>query len=381
MSFFSFKKKNTDGYSLVFNINSGSVAGALVKITEKEGVNLIHYHKEPILFQTEISIPQHLVLMKKSLTAVAQNIQAEGFKKIIKKNKKPITIDKFFYLFSSPWCLSQTKIIKIREPKLFKVTENYINKLINDQGEKFQMEIPGSEKIIEKKIIQIKTNGYIVNDIYNKVIQDLELSVLFTIVPDDILNAVETAVSSVFVVKNAWCHSSTLSIFSAIRDLFPQKEDFIHIDISEEITDIFIVKDNTIVSNASLPYGRNHFIRELSTVLKVTEEIADSMIKMSINKSNDELAAVKLSVAMDTAGRNLLGKINDILNSFKEKIYVPNTIFLIVNNDLILFLKNKLSKHDFEVLLIDNKKIKSAIPIDDLNFRLGLMFLDKIYII
>ena len=369
MSFFSFFKKNKESYSLVFNIGSGSVSGGIVKFTEAPGENVTYYAKENIPFQREISVPKHLELMKSALAKLTERIQ--------KNNQK--RIDRIFYVFSSPWCASQTKVIRIKESKAFKVTESYLNHLIDDEEKQMQKEVVKTGKVIEKKIIQVKVNGYTVNDFHNKTTKDLEVSVFFTVVPEDILNAVEEAVSKIFNVKDVWCHSFSLSIFSVVRNLFPQKEDFIHMDISEEITDISIVMDGAVVSLVSIPLGRNDFIRELSKVLGVTEEIADSQIKMHCARENDELAALKLSVAMDKAGSDWLAKITDVLDGFKNKIYVPESVFLIAGNDLTSFLKDKLEKQDFKVALLDNKKIKPPIPGNDLIFKLELMFLDNFY--
>ncbi len=379
MSFFGFTKKCRDSYSLVFNIGSGSISGGIIKFTEKAGVDMVYYQKESIPFQLEISIPKHLELMKSTLDILANKIQSEGLKKLNLNTGKNIRISKVFYAFSSPWSISQTKTIRIKESKPFKVTDIYLNHIIEEQEKQFQTDIAKNGKIIENKIIQVKINDYVINDFNNKLAKNLELSVFLTVVPEEILQIVDDAVSKTFHLKDIYCHSSALATFSVIRNLFPQKEDFISIDISEEITDISVIKDNIITSNVSIPFGRNHFIRELSIVLNVSEEIADSMVNMHNTKDNDELAAMKLSVAMDKAAVNWFTKILSVLDSLKEKIYVPESIFLIANNDLANFLKDKLERHDFKVLLIDNKKIKSPVIVESVLFKLILIFFDKLY--
>jgi cell division ATPase FtsA len=379
MSFFSFLKKNKESYSLVFNIGSGSVSGGIIKFTEKAGVEITHYEKEVIPFQQEISVSKHSTLMKSSLTSLSEKIQKNGLSKININKKEGVKVDRIFCIFSSPWSISQVKTIRVKESRSFKVTESYLNKLIEAQEKEFAAEICQSGRIIEKKIIQLKLNGYIVNDVYNKSAKELEASVFFTAVPEDVLKTVESAISKTFHMENIWCHSLSLSLLSVIRNIFPHKEDFIHIDISEEITDISVVKENIMTSSISIPFGRNDFMREMSTTLRATKEITDSMIKMQSNKSNDDLAALQLAVAMDKTAANWLTKIFEVLDDLKGKIYVPEDVFLIANNDLITFLKDKLEKHDFKVLLVDNKKIKPPMSGDDLIFKLELMFLDNLY--
>ncbi len=363
---------------MVFNIGSGSISGGIIKFTEKAGVDVSYYIKESIPFQKEISVIKHLDLMKDAVTALAHHIQTDGLKKVQAGGKK-IILDRAFYVFSSPWSASQTKTIKVKVDKPVKLTESYINGLVDHEAKQFQEDMALSGTVIEKKIIQVKINGYVVNDIYNKVAQDLEISLHFTVVPEKVLQFIETALSKSFNIKNIWCHSLSLATFSVIRNLFPQKEDFIHIDISEEITDISIVKGGVIASAASMPYGRNHFIRELSLAQKVTEEVADSMIHMHFSKDRDELASLKLGVTMDAVSRTWLAKVADILEGLKEKIYVPESIFLVASTDLTFFLKDKLEKQDYKVVLVDNNNLKSPLVKDDLILRLELMFLDNLY--
>jgi cell division ATPase FtsA len=369
MSLFSFFKKNKESYSLVFNISSGSVSGGVIRFTEAPGENVSFYAKEIIPFQKEISVPKHLELMKTSLNTLADKIRKNCQKKI----------DRVFYIFSSPWCASQTKTIRVKESKTFKVTSDYLNHLIDEQEKTFQTDITKAGKAIERKIIQVKLNGYIVDDFYNKSTKELEVSVFFTVVPENVLQTVEQAVSKVFLVNDVWCHSLALTCQSIIKNFYPQKNDFIYIDISEEITDISIIMNNIMVNNVTLPLGRNDFIRELSKVLNVSKEIADSQISIHNAKANDDLGSMKLAVAMDKAGLDWLSKISQILNDLREKVYVPDSIFLIVSNDLIPFLKEKIEKQDFKVVLLDNKKIKPPIPGNDIIFKLGLMFLDNLY--
>ncbi len=381
MSFFSLhknikkSKNDKEKYSLVFNIGSGSISGGIIKFTEASGENIIYYAKELIPFQQEISIQKHLDLMKSALNSLANKIQTNGLKLINSKNK----IERVFYVFSSPWSISQTKTILLNEKKLIRITENYLDELIQKNEKQFKTDILKSGKIIERKIIQIKSNGYIVNDIHKRQINNLEMSVLFTAVEESVLQIVNDAVSQVFHLNNVWCHSTALSIFSIIRNLYPQMEDFISLDISEEMTDLIIVKDSLIINVASIPFGRNHFIRELAVSAGVTAEIADSMIKMHTCKENNQLATLKLGVSMDGISQKWFTQLMEIFDSLKEKVFLPENIFLISNSDIVSFLQDKLQKRDYKTILMDNKKIRSNLVINDIMFRLVLMFLDNIY--
>ena len=203
-----------------------------------------------------------------------------------------------------------------------------------------------------------------------RIVTNAEISLFSSVIPEVILQAVDDAVAKFFVIKNIWCHSLSLAIFSVIHDLFPNHQDFIYLDVSDEMTDISIVKNGLISSNASFPFGRNQFIRELAKNLKVTEVIADSFIRMHGQKSNDELAALKIDVAMDTVIRDWSTKANEVFNSFIDKLYVPQTIFFVAGNDLISFLADKLRSENYTVLPLEARKINLPTQTDNTIFKI-----------
>lgn len=385
MSLFSFKKNketffsDKEMYSLVISIGSGNINAAIVKFTEKVGVDIVYYTNEVIPFQQNLSISRHLDLMTKAITVLIQKVQKEGIGKLKNKNNKSISISKIFYILSSPWCISQTKTIHIKESNYFKVTTDYINKIINKTESEYHSSFPKKSKIIEKKIIQIKNNGYLVDNINNQSVKDMELSVYFSFADELVLNNVEKAVQKVFDLPEIWCHSSSLAIFSNIRNLFPQKDDFLEINISEEMTDISIINNNILTDLISIPIGRNYFIRRLAEELRISEAVADSMIRMRASKNKDELGHINTAVCLNKTSDDWLLEINKNLDKLKEHSYISKDIFLIANSDLSFFLKEKLEKIDYNVLFVDNKKVKSNLKIEDVIFRLELMFLDNTY--
>ncbi len=386
MKFLSFAKKNNkkEGYSLVFNISSGSVTGTIVKFTDSPGVDVVYSARESIIPTTDSSVKKRLDSLKSALTILSERISKEGLKRINLAQNSTVSILKTFYFFSSPWCLSQTKTLRTKETKSFKADQNYINKMISDQEKKCLDEssksstfsdISGLGKMIEKKIIQIKANGYIVDQVNNNFVKDLEVSLFCTVIPEEVLETVEGAVNRFFVTKEIWCHSLTLPIFSVLRDLFPQKDDFVYVNMTDEMTDIAVIRDGLISSEASFPLGRNYFVSELIKEQKVTKEIADSMIRLHSEKKNDELATLKTSVIMDRIVKDWLKGFNSAIEKLKEKIYIPDTLFIISSNDLAVFLVEKLKNSDYKIIPIDRRNIKG----NDVSLKIGLLFLDKLY--
>jgi hypothetical protein len=383
MSLFSFKKNKfsvltKDDYSLIISIGSGQIFGAIVKFTEKSGENVVYFTKEKISFQANIDPSRHLSLMFNTLSVLISRIQKEGLI-YLQNTKNKIKFEKIFCLLSSPWCNSEIKNIHIKENKPFKFTQLYLDNVISECEKDHKHNSFQAVTVIEKQILQIKNNGYIIQNIVDQMTKDLDLSLYVTTIDNKTLESIKIAILKTFNIKDVWCHSSLLAIFSNIRNLFSNKEDFVHIDVSDEITDISIIKDNSISEIASIPFGRNYFVRELSKNMNCSEAIANSIINMQKDKDPKDLNNLKNAVELNNLLDVWFEEVNKILIQLKTKIYISNDVFLIADKDLTFILKNKIQKSEYNVLLVNNPKIKSHPTIDDQIFRLELMFLDNLY--
>ncbi len=367
MSFFWFGlKKKKDSYSIVLNVASGSVTGALVHFTEKPGIKVVSYINEPIIFQADISVSRHIELMKSALEKVLKQINPEHQK-----------IQNVYYLLASPWSISQTQTVRLKENKKVKLTDSFLQKLID--RELANSDFTSHNKIIERKIIQIKANGYILNEVSGESASEAEVSVFSTVVPADLLNDIENIVAKYYPGVASVYHSMSLPIFSVIRDLFPNREDFVYLDVSEEMTDIAVVKKGVVISLVSFPFGRNHFVRELAAKTHTAKVVADANLKHVAEKNLNKLASAHLSVHISGIIDKWTTQVVGVFDKFTQNLSMPENIFFITTNDLVFLLKDRLTKAGLEVVGVEARNITSPIQIQDTMFKIGLVFLDKIY--
>lgn len=367
MSFF-FPHLKREVYSLVFNVGSGSVKGAVVKFTERPGAEVVFYTEEGISYAKNATPEKHVESLKKSLAALVNRIH--------KRDK--IKFESIFYIFSSPWSTSETRVIRIKESKPIRLTEPYLNKLISDQEKLVQKEVPGG-RVIEKRVVDLKVNGYPVVDLNNRQTKDAEVAVFVSVVPEAIIKAVEGAVNHYFVSKKTFLHTNSLAIFSTIRDLFPNHQDFVSVSFTDEMTELSIIKNGIVFGEVSFPFGRNSFVRKLSDKTKSTEAVADSVIRMTSMKHTDELATLRTATDINTIASEWYAEFDVAMKHFMEKLYVPHVIFFVSPHDLSTTLVGKIKETGFEVVPLIARKISSPVKIDDIMFKISLMFLDKIY--
>lgn len=396
MSLFSFSSnKKGEEVSAVFHIGSGSVDAHLVRLSKTAKPEIIYATKVPISFQKDLNLERHFKLMVKALDSALKNIQKDGLPHLNFTGLKNYGIRNAFYILSSPWCVSQTRIIKIKKDKPFEISIDSIESVISGEENKFLSDDSAEgSKIIEKKIIEAKLNGYKMAEIYGKKTKDAELSLFMTSAPEYLIKELKDTARRYFNFRSSHFHSFALSSFSAIRDIYSDKDNFIYLDVHGELTDLSIIKDNVFVESVSFPAGKNFFIRHISEKLRVSASEAYSLINLHASGKCDQATSQKVETAIDAALKDWLDDFHSVLTSLSLNMYVPRTIFMIVSDEFSVFLAKKLkeekfsqfsmTEEPFDVIVLDSKSLCEYCK-SDKNFKkepfaeLECVFLNKIF--
>lgn len=395
MPLFSLSNNIQEEILVVFHIGSGSVAGYIVKLSKRTKPEIIYSKRESILFQKNLNLKRHFNLMVNALDSVAKDIQKQGLLHLNFTGLRNYGVRNAHYMLSSPWCASQTKIIKIKKDKLFEVSHESISNILNEQENKFLSDDSIENSIIiEKKIIEAKLNGYKTSEIYGKKTNEVEISLFLTSASESTLKKIKDTVGNHFNFHSSNFHSFALASFSAIRDIYPDRESFIYIDIHGELTDLSIVKENVFVESASFPIGRNFFIRQLSEKLRVSANEAVSLLNLSVKGRLNKETSEKVMVAIDSSLKSWSENFHSALTSLSLRMNLPRTIFIIVNDELSSLWARKLkdekfsqfsmTEEFFDVIILDNEKLGENCKSDkDLKkepiLELECLFLNKLF--
>lgn len=369
MSLFSFSSgRRNEEISAIFHIGSGNVDGYLVKLSKISKPEIIYAVKVPISFQKDINFERHFKLMLKALDFALKEIQREGLPRLNFTSFKKYGVRSVFYILSSPWCVSQTKIIKIKKDKSFEIWSDLIESIISEQEKKFLSDYSAEDsKIIEKKIIEAKLNGYKTDEIYGKKAKDFEIAFLMTSAPEYLLKEVKDTARRYFNFRSSSFHSFALSSFFAIREIYSDNENFIFIDVHGELTDLSVIKNNVFVESVSFPAGKNFFARQISERLAVSAGEMHSLINLYASGKSDPAVSLKIQAAIDAALKGWLDKFHSILASLSSSMYIPRKIFIIASDEFNAFLVEKLreekfsqfslTEESFDVIVLESKSL------------------------
>ena len=145
-----FKKK--EKYTVVFDINSASIGAAIIKHVLGEKPEIITTDRVNINFLMDVDFKAF------------SRCTIDSFKRILKNiiKKFPKKIDLITCVFSSPWYISQTRIIKIKKDEEILVDKFFIDKILEKEKIIFKDKWDRKEEadFVEQEIMAVNLNGY-----------------------------------------------------------------------------------------------------------------------------------------------------------------------------------------------------------------------------
>ncbi|MDE2399893.1 MAG: hypothetical protein KGL67_02695 [Patescibacteria group bacterium] len=354
MGIFSLPKKK-DELALVFDIGSSSVKAALFYM-QKSGVpKIITSVREPIILEDKIEIDRFLFLTLKALEIVSDKIYAKHLG----------APSKIFCIFSSPWHVSQTRVISMQKntPFVFtsKLADSLIQKeivLLKEEYLKKYAHVGNSLRLIELKNIKITLNGYETAEPLNKKTTELEMTIHVSMSEEQVCKKIEEIVEKHFSFREIKFAPFTVAAFTVVRDLFTHQENFLLINIGGEITDISMVKNNTLRESTSFPLGINFMIRTIAATMNSSLGEAKSLISLFKDGHAATSTANVLEPAIIKLKSEWLGKFQESLANLSNDISIPAFVYITVDKDLAEFFGEVIKTEQFNQYTLTESKFQ-----------------------
>ncbi len=378
--------KNTNEITLVFDIGSSSVGGAIFYMRSEGEPEMIYSYRESIPLERKLSFEKFFDLTLKSLETVAQKISLSG----VGAPKK------IFCVLSSPWYASQTRSIVLKKniPFVFdqKLADDLIQKEILAFTEECQNKYSNIEKIspIELKNMLITLNGYPTEKPLDQKTTELEMKIFVSMTGEKVLSQIKEAIGKHFYSKNIRFSSFVMASFAVARDTFSHQDNFLLIDIGGEVTDISMIKKDILSSSISFPLGKNFLIREVAGILDCHLDEAKSYISLYKDGHIGDESLKKIEPIINKLKLEWLTKFQECLVNLSNDISIPSTIFLTVDEKLSEFftetIKSEqfnqytLTESKFNVIYLGPEAFGSAIVFRENVERDAFLIIDSIYI-
>lgn len=390
---FSLFKKETKKPFLVFDIGNGSVGGALVvkdNMGERGELKIISSGRADIPIAENVDFE---TLFKSVLQAIDD--LSPGLIKSKESADAPI-----FVILASPWYVSQTKIVNIKNERSFVFTKEFCNEIVSREVAEFEESLNGenAEKtggglgVIESQIIHTTLNGYETEKPFDKKVTEATIALYMGVSQKNITRGITQKLYTHFPHSKISFNSFPLAYFSAARDIFPEKNDFVLLDVSGEITDISLVRKGVLLETVSFPKGRNLIIRRVASELGRTAQEAQSLISLFTSGAIDEATKNKMNEIFSLIKKEWLLGFGKTLSGLSNDIYLPSEMFLTADDDMELifsewikaeeFSQHVLSHEKFRVVSISKPLLSPIINPDGIKYdqflNIGVLFADKI---
>lgn len=348
MAFSFFSESEDKSLVLLVDVGSGSVGGALVRISAGKPPHVLATVRRNIEFQNALSSARFLLTMNNALEQTLKDLQ--GF---AKGHGAPSQI---FCTLSSPWFILKTRHLRVVRGEPFEVSERVVKEFLDEEILKLKEELaltlpPKEVEVIEKKIIQMKLNGYELKNPYGQKTSQMEMVVAIGVSSTRVVASIKRKIGQIFHTKSLRFGSFPLVAFSALRDIFPNERNFLFLDITGEATDVSLVERDVLLGNSLFPRGRNFFVREISTALHTVHEEAESLFNMHVR---GELAGPKKVAVADIIERSRV----EWLDRFEKALAVlagegtlPRTVFFLADADVAAFFSEVINGAQSKFLL------------------------------
>ncbi|MFA5778307.1 MAG: cell division protein FtsA [Candidatus Paceibacterota bacterium] len=354
MSFFSGSKKRNE-LTLVFNIGSSSVTGAFFEAQSSGIPKIIFSVRESIKVGKRIDVDRFLLLTIQALETVVNKVYEARI-------GAPTRI---FCVLSSPWCVSQTRMINLKKNTPFIFTEKLADELIQKEIKLFEEEYSvkysdadNSVRMIELKNIKTMLNGYETPKPLGQKTKELEMVIYISISGERILKKIEDTIQKYFHLKQMRFCSFALSSFTVARDMYAQQENFLLVDIGGEVTDIAMAKKNILRESISFPLGRNFLTRGVASGLGCTLGEANSLISLLKDGHAEASVAKKLTAIMDKLRTEWLKKFQESLVNLSNDVSIPETIYIVIDKDVADFFSETIKTEQFSQYTLTESKFK-----------------------
>lgn len=367
MALFSFASTQKREVAVVLDIGSGSVGASIVVFEKKGHPRILYSIREDIAHYERPGFKRFFRAMLNALENATVRLHREALEKNTIPGVHAYNIEHIYCILASPWYTATTKILLYEKKTPFIVTPVLVSDLVEQSIHPSNTEDVSAGKIIERKVIQILLNGYETSTPYLQKASRIEVALFTSNVAQEIGSRIQGVIRKTWINRKISFHSFALASFMVTRDLFPKNNNFLLLDVTGEVTDIFFAKNGVLLETCSIPYGKNTMIRDIARSMRTTPTESLSALREYATAGSTDEARVTIEKALEEAGTKWASLFSAIISYLIQTESIPHTVYLMSDPDASdLFSKwvNKesigkgtLGKQGYEVINLTEKML------------------------
>lgn len=300
----------------VLELASDSVAGMLMRQNKENNPEIISDFRMPVNFLLDVNFDVFWRCTRASLQRVLQKLLKDY----------PSGPDACLCVFLSPWFISQTKIINFQKKESFKITRSFFEKLLEAEEENFKRK---GMSYLEQEFIKVELNGYHTKSPLGKFAKSARMHIYISLGIREVQAEIEREVLKNFGDIPLSFKTFPLLAFKILSKIINTQEGLILVDIGGEITDISLIRKDSLEETASFPLGRNFLLRKIASEFKTFPQEASSILRTCLRGHAAECHSEKISKIFQETEKKWCDFLTKALEGIAERGLLPQNIFLI----------------------------------------------------
>ncbi len=355
---FIFSKK-TKEKTLIFDIGSGSVGGAIVYLPQNEDETPV------ILKSCRYEIKKHIDNKKFHEKEIFECLR-KASEYLFKTN--PGKISNVFCTLTSPWTETFSKKINYISKKEVSFTKELADNIFQNETTSINNSINSSETIvIEKLITEIRLNNESIEDPVGKKFNFVDMDINYSVSSKSFIEKSKDIIRQFFNVDQIILRPFSLVSFLMIRNNYPKYETYLILDIGGEFTEVSSVKKSYLENKKSFPFGKNSIIKNIALSLKIENRDAEELFRLYYQNNMASSLKEKIQIEMEQVESFWVQEFKKVLFEIDNIKTIPKTIFLTIDNEMRNWFfgvfKNKKFEKDltlnntFKVIILDENEL------------------------
>jgi len=384
MTLFNKKQGLKEGsFVAIFDIASASVGGLLFKYHKNGIPEIVNCVRKPADFPLDNGFKP----IWRSLHQAFKNVNDHLIKNV---NKKP---EIAFCIFSSPWYISQTRIIKVKRDKSFMISKDLIKNLLEDEMNSFKklwqkspLSPKGKSIVLEKALLKSVINGYSIKNPVSLSAENLDIFCFLSLGLKEMEEKIKEDILNYIKPNNIHFHSFSFTLFSILKNLINTEEGFMFLDITGELTDIFLIRNGIIEESNCFSRGENFLIRRLASAFNIDMAEARSIMTQYQRKELENSNSEKISTILKPAGEEWARSLKKMFEEMAQEKPLPHHLYFCGPSSTIKEIKEPIATQNFTTLTTLNttfliKHFNPEALINHFNFDKGFSTSKDIFLL
>lgn len=320
-----FSRDPKDRFAFLVDIGSGSVGLALCHSNKEKKPHILWFHREHIPLRDIDAVSDSSKVIVTTLMNAMMMFEQEG-RPALSTYQAGAKITTMQATIAAPWAYTTTRTITFEQDEPFEINHEMIADLaaaagqqaIDEFNEQHSLETLG---IIETSRCALDTyaNGYRLTKANNQQATVINVTHATTLVREEIVTALTEMNNKLFNRVPLRITSYMLANYFATRLLLPHIYDVCLVDVTNEATEIGIIRDGSLQYSTHTPFGRASLAREISTATKIP------LAETFHNFPDPESAKTKDIQAIYDA---YIEKIHELFQQTGDRLTIPRNIYL-----------------------------------------------------